>query len=64
MTQALTKDGLARLDRVLAGYVERGDIPGLAWLVARGGEAHVGVAGSDGPGARRSHPTRSSASRR
>jgi CubicO group peptidase (beta-lactamase class C family) len=50
MTQGLTKEGLARLDAVMTGYAERGDVPGLAWLVERHGEVHVGHAGSDGPG--------------
>jgi CubicO group peptidase (beta-lactamase class C family) len=50
MAQGFTKDGLARLDAVMTGFVERDDIPGLAWLVERHGETHVGVAGADGPG--------------
>jgi len=37
---------LARLEDVLAGHVERGEVPGLVWLVARRGDVHVGVAGA------------------
>jgi CubicO group peptidase (beta-lactamase class C family) len=40
--------GLARLDAVMVGHVERGEVPGLVWLVARHGEVHVGVAGALG----------------
>src|SRR2546423_15519896 len=39
----------ARLDRaraVLAGYVERGAVPGLVSLVSRRGEVHVETAGT------------------
>jgi CubicO group peptidase (beta-lactamase class C family) len=36
---------LQHLDDVLAGYAERGEVPGLTWLVARDGEVHVGWAG-------------------
>jgi CubicO group peptidase (beta-lactamase class C family) len=36
---------LQHLDAVLAGYAERGEVPGLTWLVARHGEVHVGWAG-------------------
>ena len=49
----LAVDRLARLDEILTGYVARDEIPGLAWLVARDGEVHVGAAGSrevGGPG--------------
>lgn len=36
---------LARMRGVLDGYVERGDVPGLVWAVARRGDVHGGVAG-------------------
>jgi CubicO group peptidase (beta-lactamase class C family) len=36
---------LQQLDRVLSAHAERGDIPGLAWIVARDGEVHAGWAG-------------------
>jgi CubicO group peptidase (beta-lactamase class C family) len=50
MEQPMTKQGLARLDAVMTGYAERGDVPGLAWLVARRGHVHIVAAGTDGPG--------------
>jgi CubicO group peptidase (beta-lactamase class C family) len=36
---------LQHLDDVMSGYAERGEIPGLAWVVARHGEVHAGWAG-------------------
>lgn len=46
-------DGLARLDEAVGAHVDHESVPGAAWLVARGGEVHVGVAGSlDGAGDR------------
>ena len=42
-----TNDGVARLDRVMTGHVASGGVAGLVWAVARrGGEAHVGWAGT------------------
>ena len=46
--QALTKDGLARLDETMAGHSERGGVRGLAWGLARGEDIHVGAAGTLG----------------
>jgi len=49
----LSKTRLGRLHDVMAGYVERGDVPGILTLVSRRGEVHVdaigtkAVAGSD-----------------
>jgi CubicO group peptidase (beta-lactamase class C family) len=40
------------MDGVLEGYVERGEVPGLAALVARKGALHVRVAGSTSIGGR------------
>jgi CubicO group peptidase (beta-lactamase class C family) len=37
---------LARLHDVLAGYVERGEVPGLVALISRRGEAYVDVLGT------------------
>jgi len=37
----LSKARLARVHRVMAGYVERGEVPGLVTLVGRRGEVHV-----------------------
>jgi CubicO group peptidase (beta-lactamase class C family) len=42
---------LARMQDVMAAHVDRGDVPGLVWLVARRGEVHVGAAGTLGDGA-------------
>jgi CubicO group peptidase (beta-lactamase class C family) len=45
---ALTRQGLERLDSVMAGHSEHGGVGGLAWGVARGEEIHVGAAGTLG----------------
>ena len=37
---------LARMHHVMAGYVERGEVPGLMTLVSRRGEVHVDVIGT------------------
>lgn len=37
---------LARMHDVMVHHVERGEVSGLAWLVARRGDVHVGVAGT------------------
>ncbi len=42
----LDPGGLARLHERLAAYVARGEVPGLAALVARGDDVHVEVIGS------------------
>ena len=44
-TKAISKAGLDRLHGVMAGYVERGDLPGLVTLVSRQGEVHVDAIG-------------------
>src|SRR5437868_14867559 len=36
---------LGRMHAVMAGYVERGEVPGLVTLVSRRGEVHVDVIG-------------------
>ena len=36
---------LKRLDEVMAGHVERGDVGGVAWLAACGDDLDIGVAG-------------------
>ena len=45
-----SKTRLARLHDTMAGYVERGEVPGIVTLVSRRGEMHVDVIGtmSDG----------------
>lgn len=49
-THALSRAGLDRLHRVLAGHVERGEVPGLVALVARGDEVHVEALGAPAVG--------------
>ena len=49
--RAWSKDGLDRLDELVARHVAADGVPGAAWLVARDGEVHVGTAGCiDGSG--------------
>ena len=45
MSRGLTKDGIDALDGALARHVERGDLPGLVALVARGDDVHVAAIG-------------------
>ena len=45
-TAGLSKARLARMHDVMAGYVERGDVPGLVTLVSRRGEVHIDVIGT------------------
>src|SRR5207302_7413533 len=42
----LSRARLGRMHDVMAGYVERGDVPGLVTLVSRRGEVHVDVIGT------------------
>jgi CubicO group peptidase (beta-lactamase class C family) len=44
-SSGLSKARLARLHDVMAGYVERGEVPGLVALVCRHGETHVEALG-------------------
>jgi CubicO group peptidase (beta-lactamase class C family) len=44
-TGGLSKVRLGRMHDVMAGYVERGEVPGLITLVSRRGEVHVDVIG-------------------
>jgi CubicO group peptidase (beta-lactamase class C family) len=44
-TGGLSKARLGRMHDVMAGYVERGEVPGLVTLVSRRGEAHVDAIG-------------------
>jgi hypothetical protein len=46
MTGGLSKTRLARMHDVMAGYVERGDVPGIVTLVSRRGEVHVETIGT------------------
>src|SRR5438128_5675676 len=45
-TGGLSKMRLSRMHDVMAGYVERGDVPGLVTLVSRRSEVHVDVIGT------------------
>lgn len=46
----LSAQRLRRMHDVMAGYVERGEIPGLVTLVARRGEGHIDAIGTTGIG--------------
>ena len=45
-TAGLSRARLARMHEVMAGYVERGEVPGLVTLVSRRGEVHVDAIGA------------------
>jgi CubicO group peptidase (beta-lactamase class C family) len=53
MSPGLSAEPLSRMHEVMAGHVERGEVPGLVTLVSRRGEVHVdaigmkAIAGSD-----------------
>src|SRR3989449_2710429 len=42
----LSKTRLGRMHDVMAGYVERGEVPGIVTLVSRRGEVHVDAIGT------------------
>ena len=44
-TGGLSRARLGRMHEVMAGYVERGEVPGLVTLVSRRGEVHVDAIG-------------------
>lgn len=44
-TGGLSKARLGRMHDVMAGYVERSEVPGIVTLVSRRGEVHVGAIG-------------------
>src|SRR5436190_21847503 len=44
-TGGLSRDRLGRMHDVMAGYIERGELPGLVTLVSRRGEVHVDAIG-------------------
>src|SRR5690348_12771065 len=44
-TDGLSRTRLSHMHDVMAGYVERGEVPGLVTLVSRRGEAHVDTIG-------------------
>ncbi|GIG68223.1 serine hydrolase domain-containing protein [Phytomonospora endophytica] len=37
---------LGRIEEAVTGHVEKGGVPGAAWIVSRGGETHHGAVGS------------------
>lgn len=45
-TSGLSRERLSRMHAVMAGYVERGDVPGLVALLSRRGETHVDAIGT------------------
>jgi len=49
-TGSLSKARLGRMHDVMAGYVERGELPGLVTLVSRQGEVHVDAIGTKAAG--------------
>jgi CubicO group peptidase (beta-lactamase class C family) len=51
-TGGLSKARLSRVHDVMAGYVERGDVPGIITLVSRGGEVQVETIGKKAVGDR------------
>ena len=49
-TAGFSKARLARMHEVMAGHVERGEVPGIVTLVSRRGEAHVDAIGMKAAG--------------
>ena len=49
-TGGLSEARLGRMHDVMAGYVERGEVPGLVTLVSRRGEVHVDAIGTQAVG--------------
>jgi hypothetical protein len=45
-TSGLGRERLGRMHDVMAGYVERGDVPGVVTLICRRGEVHVDAIGA------------------
>lgn len=58
-TGGLSNERLARMHNIMAGYVERGEIPGLVTLVSRRGKVHIDAIGTQaiGNGAPMRHDT-------
>src|SRR5438034_6673339 len=48
----LSRERLGRMHDVMAGYVERGELPGLVTLISRRGEVHVDAIGMKAVGGR------------
>src|SRR5438309_1351876 len=49
-TGGLSRARLGRMHDVMAGYVERGEVPGIVTLVSRRGEVHVDALGTTAVG--------------
>jgi CubicO group peptidase (beta-lactamase class C family) len=49
-TGGFSRERLHRMHEVMAGYVERGDVPGIVTLVSRRGEVHVDAIGMQAAG--------------
>jgi len=47
---AFSRERLGRMHEVMAGYVERGEVPGIVTLMARRGEVHVDAIGTKAVG--------------
>lgn len=45
MTSGWSEDAAERVRQALVGHIERGAVPGLTWIVARGGDERGGEAG-------------------
>jgi CubicO group peptidase (beta-lactamase class C family) len=45
MSRGLTAEGVDALDKALARHVDRGDLPGLVAMAARGDDVHVAAIG-------------------
>ena len=48
MAGALAKHRLVRLDEVMRGHLDRGEIGAASWYVARGADVHQGACGAAG----------------
>ena len=46
MSSGFSKTRLGRMHKIMSGYVERGEIPGMVTLVSRRGETNVDVLGT------------------
>jgi CubicO group peptidase (beta-lactamase class C family) len=49
-TAGLSRARLGRMRDVMAGHVERGEVPGVVMLVSRRGEVHVDAIGAKAVG--------------
>ncbi|MBC8117611.1 MAG: beta-lactamase family protein, partial [Candidatus Saccharimonas sp.] len=43
--RSFSRSGLRRLHDIMAGYVERRDVPGVVWLIGKRGVVHADVMG-------------------